>query len=674
MSLADSDSRLHGDRSPSTGGNPGTPRSRDTIWLNGDVLSCACPECGSPMSIRLWLMLADCWRCGTSIELTLEQEQVARRLLEEQKQRTAAASKAPPAPAPAPAPAPTAPAVAATKPAEIPILPAPRAPAPEKPAAPSAPPARQPAPPSRRPASQRPSRMQQRLAAISEHGEAHVWFRDALSTLPAWLVSLLVHMVVLIVLGLLLIPRKTSPPAREYIVLSVVVGDEGKSGEDIKIRVEPPTKLPIDEPRPADPTPEPALAPSFPTPRPDLRPDVMLDRPSKPDVPVVTAGPVPGGPVLPAGMGSAGNPSAILAGRNPDVRAAVARREGGTSESEAAVARGLKWLERHQHVDGRWGLHDFSTAGDCRGQCRDPGLVADTSATALALLAYLGAGNTHQRGEYRATVDKGLRWLIEAQGPDGDLRGRGSGRMYAHGQATIALCEALALSQDSKLRGPAQRAVDFVLAAQHRRGGWRYRPNEPGDTSVVGWQLMALRSARMADLDVPEEAFTRAATFLDSVQTEHSVGLFGYTPGSRETETMTAEGLLSRQYSGWRPSNPMLAGGVEWLLKKHLPNQSDSNMYYWYYATQVMHHFGGQPWDTWNPKMRDLLIATQERLGHEAGSWTPRENHDSSGGRVYMTALAVCTLEVYYRHLPLYQLEAADSEHVPNKPSPKRSR
>jgi len=77
-------------------------------------------------------------------------------------------------------------------------------------------------------------------------------------------------------------------------------------------------------------------------------------------------------------------------------------------------------------------------------------------------------------------------------------------------------------------------------------------------------------------------------------------------------------------------------------------------MYYWYYATQVMHHFGGEPWDKWNNVMREVLIEMQHTQGHEAGSWSKGGGHDNSGGRVYMTALALCTLEVYYRHTALY--------------------
>jgi hypothetical protein len=133
-------------------------------------------------------------------------------------------------------------------------------------------------------------------------------------------------------------------------------------------------------------------------------------------------------------------------------------------------------------------------------------------------------------------------------------------------------------------------------------------------------------------------------------------------PGNSTTHVMTAEALLCRQYAGWPQDHPGLADGVSYLLENHLPTLRDKrtqNLYYIYYATQVMHHMGGRSWEEWNDRIRDLLIDTQETRGHAAGSWTPRVGHDEAGGRLYQTALAVCTLEVYYRHLPLYRQAAA---------------
>ena len=114
------------------------------------------------------------------------------------------------------------------------------------------------------------------------------------------------------------------------------------------------------------------------------------------------------------------------------------------------------------------------------------------------------------------------------------------------------------------------------------------------------------------------------------------------------TDAMTAEGLLCRIYTSWNSKRPGLEAGVQYLLSH--PPQPGGELYYWYYATQVLHHYGGEPWEEWNPRMRDLLIDAQSTEGHESGSWAPQGGHDGAGGRVYATSLSLLTLEVYYRH------------------------
>jgi hypothetical protein len=151
------------------------------------------------------------------------------------------------------------------------------------------------------------------------------------------------------------------------------------------------------------------------------------------------------------------------------------------------------------------------------------------------------------------------------------------------------------------------------------------------------------------------------------------LGLYCYMPGAGPSPVMTAEGLLCRQYSGWRQNNPILRNGVAWLEANQLPKADRANMYFWYYGTQVMHHMGGEAWQKWNGALRDLLISLQAVSGHEAGSWPPLGGHDAQGGRLYTTALAACTLEVYYRHLPLYRgIAAGQGDAPPRAPKPKR--
>src|SRR5690606_2058397 len=186
-------------------------------------------------------------------------------------------------------------------------------------------------------------------------------------------------------------------------------------------------------------------------------------------------------------------------------------------------------------------------------------------------------------------------------------------------------------------------------------GGWRYQPGDRGDLSVTGWQLMALHSARAAGWVVKPSSLTRSSHFLDSVATDRIGSQYGYMPGRGPSPAMTAEGLLSRMYLGWKRTEPGLRQGVRELARQHPPSLRERDIYYWYYATQVFHHWGGAEWRDWNKELSEILVASQIRSGHASGSWDPNSPHGPQGGRLYMTALATCTLEVYYRHAPLFR-------------------
>jgi len=349
----------------------------------------------------------------------------------------------------------------------------------------------------------------------------------------------------------------------------------------------------------------------------------------------------------------------MFAGRSDARRGKLLQAGGGTKESENAVDLGLKWLMNHQHDKGNWSLNRFHEVAACRGRCFDMGCgcPSDTAATSLALLPFLGRGYTHRGKKYNQLVGSALRWIIADQNSDGSFVSIGPGKMYAHAQATIVLCEALAMTGDKDLLlEPATRAVVYIIDAQSDGGGWRYIPGQPGDTSVQGWQIMALGSAVNAGIPVAESVFERSNQFLDTTCVDSHGGFYCYVArGGPATTTMTAEALLCRQYCGWPRDHAGLKLGTAFLVK-NLPPDGPVNMYYWYYATQVLHHWGGDEWEIWNPAIRELLISSQETGGHKAGSWAPNgTQHDRRGGRVYMTALALCTLEVYYRHMPIFK-------------------
>jgi hypothetical protein len=217
------------------------------------------------------------------------------------------------------------------------------------------------------------------------------------------------------------------------------------------------------------------------------------------------------------------------------------------------------------------------------------------------------------------------------------------------------------MTGDTRWQEPAQRALDYCLEVQSPEGGWRYQPGFDSDLSVTGWFVMALQSARMAGLHVPSESLLRVGNFLDSVS--HDAGAkYAYTPGQGKRLSMTAEGLLCRQYLGWPRNDARLRRGVEELLA-NLPEDREGvrDAYYWYYAAQVCHHMEGDAWRQWNVVMREVIPAMQVREGKERGSWDPDRDSGigvSGGGRLFVTCLSTFMLEVYYRHLPLYQLEA----------------
>ncbi len=602
------------------------------FWLDGDVLMCACPDCGAPMTVRLWLMVADCWRCETSIELTEEQEREVRRILEHHTSQAVVAPQAlRPAEPMAEVGVTASAAIAEGSGGTITALPRTRR-RPRVTHEPSAPPRVGTAP-------------NQRRVRRPAGNRVPNWLHRLLKNMPAWLISLLFHIILLTILGLITSDKNEGG----YITLSSRVSRIVRTGGDTRI-VDPTDNSVFDLGVPdavdlSDPAMRRAIARADQQAR-----ELRLTNPNNPYVPDLAK----------VRQAIHATPRRTLAARDPRVRVDMVRHEGGTTLTEAAVARGLQWLARHQSEDGSWSLNRFHKVGNCN--CGQRGSISsDAAGTSLALLPFLGAGQTHLSGIYQDHVARALRWLLQHQEANGDLRGssRQYPGMYAHGQATIVLCEAFLMTGDEQLRIPAQKAVDFIVSAQYADGGWRYYPRKGarsprGDTSVLGWQLMALQSALAADLSVPEATLENASHFLDQVQRADGA-LYCYLPREDHSAPMTAEGLLCRIYLGWKQNHPALQAGVSWMLENEPPDADHPNIYYWYYATQTMHHFGGQPWQEWNLQMRDVLVSTQETRGHAAGSWAPDGPLTSQGGRLYMTALAVCCLEVYYRHLPLFR-------------------
>jgi len=346
-----------------------------------------------------------------------------------------------------------------------------------------------------------------------------------------------------------------------------------------------------------------------------------------------------------------------LWGRRGALRERLLREGGGTSASEAAVAGGLRWLADHQGPQGDWNLADFGGRCTCGDATAHDSLGRDIAGTGLVLLAFLGAGQTHKPAAdnpHAQKVEAGVKYLLSKQQKDGSL-----GANYAHAINTLALCEALALTDDPTLREPAQRAINYAVAYQHDAGGFKYEPRLVGDLSVTTWFLRAFKSAELAGLHVPPTTIRKIGHFVDSVATPDGSGYcYMKEPPQPPRLTMTASGVLCRQELNTDLRPAAVARAFD-SLRQQPPQASYKQIYYYYHATPVLYNFGGKPWDDWNAKMRDLLVDTQDKgttlgRGHRKGSWfIEGDTMAKALGRMGYTAMAVMTLEVYYRYQPL---------------------
>jgi len=478
--------------------------------------------------------------------------------------------------------------------------------------------------------------------------------------LPSWLVSMIVHAILIILLALI----NFSKPGRE---LMQVIADKAPEVEELE-EFELDEIVPVDEqvleneqPLDTEAVPDASLEANADVPFTDAFEQATFDDQMSPTESLAPSD------LLKTPFGQLA--TAATGGRSGARRAEMVAEAGGTEGSERAVEQALRWLAAHQREDGSWNFNHQLGQREPKTS-PDPGeeTQAINGATGLALLPFLGAGQTHLEGKYKETVRKGLNYLIAHQRPSG---GAGTfhepgGNMYSHGICTIALTEAYAMTNDRDLIGPAQGAINYIVYAQDPvGGGWRYTPRTPGDTSVVGWQLMGLKSGLMGYLEVPPNTIKGAERFLGSAQ-QDSGAYYGYTGPGQGTAT-TAVGLLCRMYMGWEKDHPGVVKGVAFLdgLGPSVAggrNGPQVDMYYNYYATQVMRHYGGSEWEKWNVAMRDFLVESQVKEGEAAGSWHFPHAWSGPGGRLYNTALGCMILEVYYRHMPIYGAKATDEE------------
>jgi len=530
-----------------------------------------------------------------------------------------------------------------------------------RPQAPSRPAGTAPAPATRPPAAPATppaASVRQRAVAEADHGdeESEAEVRPAgrgfLGAVPAWAISMLVHIVALLAMALV----TSGGPTEEK--LTVITSSPSEAEEEFSE---------LEEQNMEDVTTEST----------DAVPDVVVsaDVAVEPVEVVAMADDLDAAPLaveltdfgsetapasdMMATIGAIGGTGGGLGGRAQAAKLAAAG--GGGGDTEEAVDRALKWFAQHQMPDGGWSF-DLTKCPSCAGQCSHAEVRGEDrcGATAMALLPFLGRGYTHREGPYKRQVEAGIGFLAQlAILGKGNAAAKG-GNLYSQGLAGIALSECFAMSQDNRLAVPTQAALNYIMYAQDPvGGGWRYGARQPGDTSAVGWQLMALKSGNMAYLEVNPLTIKKAVEFLDSVQANGGAS-YGYT-GPGNGAATSAVGLLCRMYLGWKKDHPGLQAGAERIAK----SGPSKDLYFSYYATQIMHHMEGEMWISWNNKMKKMLLESQSTKGHEAGSWYEGVDggHGAhAAGRIYTTSLATMILEVYYRHLPIYRNQSVDDE------------
>jgi hypothetical protein len=511
--------------------------------------------------------------------------------------------------------------------------------------------------------------------------------------LPAWVVSGLVHLGVIGLAFLIFGTSRPEPTRSDKILATTVEKEPEEVAKDLTVEslgFEPMESALPDIEREAEKTSagvvteDPVGVPEATTNDANALPAIGL-----PSTDNSVAGALGTEGIFQSGTGGAGgNVSAAFLGRSGGTRDKLLKEGGGNSVSEAAVAKGLAWLARQQKPGGYW---EFDA--------KDPKLKTKdwATSTGMALLPFLAAGQTHKSGgKYSAKLNEALTWLKNDLNISTGRFVHGSPQyMYGHAIATMALCEAYGMTRDRGLLTHAQAAVNYIVRAQGPDGSWGYQAGTVGDTSIVGWQIQALRAAQLSkDITVPDQSIVRGRQFLDRVSSGSLKAVYGYQqPTGRPGTSLTAVGLLCRYYiDGWGPNNAGMAEGVIGLFgtpkadatgtqtrpptdraraPKTAPqvkqNSSTPDMYYYYYATQVVHFSGGPEWQEWNegPKdaagkrqggMRDWLVTIQSQNGVDSGSWNPDPmTIGLHCGRVGTTCLSLLTLEVYYRHLPLYK-------------------
>ncbi len=377
-------------------------------------------------------------------------------------------------------------------------------------------------------------------------------------------------------------------------------------------------------------------------------------------------------------------------------RQAALRAEGGdglpdnADGTESSVEASLEWLKKHQSQSGFWDCEGFDV--ECKiNKCGGAGKRAYTpGVSGLAVLAFLGHGETHKTPLYGSAVRSALKYLKGIQDSEGCFGSRTRlddeprGHLeedhftYNHAIATLAMAEAYGMTYSPLFKASAQNGVNFILQCQNPYLGWRYGVRPQGnDTSVTAWMVLALNAARgvglhaspIAAIQLDPASFDGAKAWLDRV-TDPETGRVGYTrigDGPKrpeelidrfpadESEATTAMAVLTRILCGVASDDSVVLKGADLCVKKppRWSASSEATDYcYWFFGSEALFQVGGARWKAWNEAMKGAVMGSQrlDRADDRYGSWDPLDPWATEGGRVYATAMNSLCLETYYRY------------------------
>jgi hypothetical protein len=309
--------------------------------------------------------------------------------------------------------------------------------------------------------------------------------------------------------------------------------------------------------------------------------------------------------------------------------------------TEAAIKGALKWLASKQAPNGEWASADMEK--------QHPVAIAG-----YALMAFLAAGHLPGEGEHGRCVSAGVQYLLDKVSAEGHIGNRQNGQyMYNHGIASIALAEIYGQTKASGMRPKLEKAIKLIIACQNREGGWRYRPvAQEADISVTVLQVVALRSAKNAGLDVPQKTLDDAVGYVKQCYRPERGG-FAYQPGKEPGFARTAAAIYSLQVCGLY-DDPMVVKGAQYLMREFREKGMEWWTYGNFYAAPALYMQGGETWQKYYDMVKRALLKRVVNRG-DLSYWDGRVEGEREVGPIYTTAANTMILAMPYHYIPLYQ-------------------